>query len=241
MMMKLSALVEKIDSLSIRERAVVMFGIIAVLYSLWDAMLMRPLENQQKVINADLQQKQATQTALNVQIQKIISGKQDDPSVALEKNLNALKKELQEINASIQTSTAHLVSPKNMAKILESVLNKTRGLTLIEVKGLGTTPLIPPDKNEKKQDKSAETTATEEKSATNGDGDNVNMGNAYKHGLRIEFEGDYMTTLNFLRQLESLESKFIWDSLVFKVEKYPQSRAAIQVFTLSLQPDWIDV
>ena len=65
--------------------------------------------------------------------------------------------------------------------------------------------------------------------------------NAYKHGLRIEFEGDYMTTLDYIRGLESLELRFLWDSLEFQVEEYPRSRVSITVFTLSLDQDWIGV
>ena len=240
---KLKIFMEKIDNLSIRERAAVMLGVLAVLYTVWNMFLMQPLENQRKVIASELQQKQANQVALNVQIQKLVEKSRKDPNKENEEKLTALKSEIKGLKEMIQASTAHLVTPKNMAKILETVLQKTKGLTLVEIKGLGSDTLLDKDKTGKQQKTDVEkkdtkgTKDVKESETLSGNG----MENAYKHGLRIEFEGDYMATLSYLRDLESLEWKFFWDSLEFQVEEYPRSRAAIQVFTLSLEKNWIDV
>ena len=228
-MNSVTALIEKIDNLTIRERAAILAGVLAVLYTLWSTFLMQPLENQQKIIKAELLQKQASQVGLNAQVQKIIEDNSKDPNIELEKQLQVLKRELDEINANIQVSTAHLVSPKNMAKILETVLFKIGSLTLVNAKGLGANALIEPGKDEKAQTKDADKIQTED------------VSNAYRHGLRIEFEGDFMSTLRYLRELEALEWKFFWDTLEFNVEDYPKSRVSIEVFTLSLDKNWIDV
>jgi MSHA biogenesis protein MshJ len=229
MMNSITELMEKIDNLTIRERAAILVGVLAVLYTMWNMFLMQPLANEQKIIRAELQQKQATLAGLNAQAQKIIEDNSKDPNIELEKNLQVLKAELNEINANIQVSTAHLVSPKNMAKILETVLLKTKVLTLVSAKGLGANALIQQDKDQKAKDGSAEVVQSED------------MSNAYRHGLRIEFEGDFMSTLRYLKELESLDWKFFWDSFEFNVEDYPKSRVSIEVFTLSLDKNWIDV
>jgi len=232
--MTLTKITEKIDNLSIRERAIVFFGILFVLYSIWDALLMQPLSNQQMKIKADLQQLQATQLATYTQIQKTLEDNRMDPNVELELNLNALKAELKQLNDEVQTTTAHLVSPGQMAKILEDVLHKTKGLKLTELKSLGATSLTG-DGQDKKKAGSNLTTPKDETSAGTG------IVNAYKHGIRIEFEGDYMSTLDYLKELETLDSRFFWGSIEYQVIGYPFARAAIQVFTLSLQKNWIDV
>lgn len=228
-MNSITALIEKIDNLTIRERAAILAGVLAVFYTLWSVFLMQPLENQQKIIKAELQQKQATQVGLNAQVQKIIEDNSKDPNIELENRLQVLKKELNEINANIQVSTAHLVSPKNMAKILETVLFKIGSLSLVSAKGLGANALIEQGKEEKAQTNDADKVQTED------------MSNAYRHGLRIEFVGDFMSTLRYLRELEALDWKFFWDSLELNVEEYPKSRVSIEVFTLSLDKNWIDV
>jgi len=232
--MTLTKITEKIDNLSIRERAIVFFGILFVLYSIWDALLMQPLSNKQKVVRADLQQMQANHSAIYAQIQKTIDNSRKDPNIELEQKLISLKEELKQLNSEVQATTAQLVSPGQMAKILEDVLHKTKGLKLTALKSLGATSLTG-DGQDKKKAGSNETTSNDEKSAGTG------IVNAYKHGIRIEFEGDYMTTLDYLKELETLDSRFFWGSIEYQVIGYPFARAAIQVFTLSLQKNWIDV
>ena len=240
----LTTLIERVDNLTIRERAAILLGILAVLYTAWNLFLMQPLQNQQKIIKSELQQKQATQVALNAQVQKIVEENKRDPNVELEKELKDLQAKLKQANDEIKVSTAHLVSPKNMAKILETILNKTNGLTLVSAKGLGATALLQDDKkvqDDKKKDSVGKSGKNEQATAQVTEPPPGDMGNAYKHGLRIEFEGDYMTTLHYLHELESLDWKFFWDSIELKVEEYPRARVAIQVFTLSLDKNWIDV
>ena len=68
-----------------------------------------------------------------------------------------------------------------------------------------------------------------------------NINNAYRHGLRIEFIGDYLTTLDYLKSLEKLEWGFFWDNFELEVKEYPDAKAAIEIFTLSLRQQWIGV
>lgn len=224
----INRLVEKIDSLTVRERVAIMIGILAILFLLWDTLLLSPLDNRQKLISSELKQKQANQVALNTQIQNAIRENREDPNKKLEQQLVELKKELSEVSTEVQTSTANLIAPKDMAKILETVLREVNGITLLGLKGLGAKALI--TKSEETADKPGVT-----------EGSDAQLANAYKHGLRIEFEGDYLSTLNYLRELEALEWGFLWDSLDFRVEEYPRSHASIQVYTLSLDKNWIDV
>jgi MSHA biogenesis protein MshJ len=62
---------------------------------------------------------------------------------------------------------------------------------------------------------------------------------AYRHGMQMEFSGDFFATLEFLRRLEALEWKFFWESVRFDVTEYPQAIATVRVFTLSLDRNWI--
>ena len=144
--------------------------------------------------------------------------------------MKRLRKQLNDIESAVQASTRQLVTPENMAVILQTVLQETRGLELLHVRGLGARPVV----------EQAAKTAEESEGDRQTTGGNV-IDNAYKHGLRIEFEGDYLDTLEYVRALEKLDWKFFWDSFEFDVIEYPRSKAAINVFTLSLRKDWIGV
>jgi len=103
------------------------------------------------------------------------------------------------------------------------------------VKGLGSSPLVVDDKQTGGKaggDQTAGDTAgnTEE---------NGVITNAYKHGLQVEFNGSFMSTLEYIKELEALDDKFIWDNLRLDIGEYPEGRAAVTVFTLSLDRNWI--
>ena len=127
--------------------------------------------------------------------------------------------------------------PKDMPKILETVLHKTGGLTLLRLQSLGVSPLIVKEEDSDKVNSNNIKHTNESETKLTAD----NIDNAYRHGLRIEFNGDYLTTLDYLRSLEDLEWGFFWDNFKLTVNEYPDATASIEIFTLSLNKDWIDV
>lgn len=235
-MEQLKKIVEKIDSLSLRERAIVFIGVIAVIFSLWESFLTSPLETEQRKLIADLNIKNAERLVLNTRMQELIKQSKQDPDAENLAKLKALRSKIINVQAELESSTDNLVSPKDMPKVLETVLHKTGGLTLVSLRSLGVTPLVA----------KVETEATtninddnKDKNETKLTADNID--NAYRHGLRIEFTGDYLTTLNYLKSLEELEWGFYWDNFELSVIEYPYASASIEIFTLSLQQEWIGV
>lgn len=233
-MEQLKKIAEKIDSLSLRERAIVFIGVIAVLFTVWDSMLLTPMEIEQKKLVANLSTKNAERLILINRFQELMNSSKEDPNTANIAKLKTLRSRLIDVQADLETSTDSLVSPKDMPKILETVLHKTGGLTLINLKSLGVTPIVARDDTE--TEKTPESKNNDDKKLTA-----ENVDNAYKHGLRIEISGDYLTTLNYLKSLEQLEWGFFWDNFKLAVKEYPEANVAIEIFTLSLDQDWIGV
>lgn len=235
-MEQLKKLAEKIDALSLRERAIVFVGIIAVIFTLWDSALMAPLQLEQKSAIASLNKKNAERIVLITRVQESIKQSQIDPDAENLAKLKALRSKLINVQADLESSTDKLVSPKEMPKILETVLHKTGGLTLTNLRSLGATPLI--IKEEAEAEEKANDASTD-KSETKLTAENID--NAYRHGLRIEFSGGYLTTLDYLKSLEELEWGFFWDNFELNVKEYPDASASIEIFTLSLKEEWIGV
>ena len=234
-MEQLKKIAEKIDSLSLRERAIVFIGLIMVIFTLWDSVLMAPLELEQKNIVTNLSKKNAERLILVTSMQDLMKQNEVDPDAENILKLKSLRSRLINIQADLESSTANLVSPKEMPKILETVLHKTGGLTLNNLRSLGVTSLI--TKVQVEGDAAVnEAVATSDSKLT---ADNID--NAYKHGLRIEFTGDYLTTLEYLKSLEELEWGFFWDSFELNVNEYPEARTSVEIFTLSLREEWIGV
>ncbi|MEX2524898.1 MAG: hypothetical protein WD750_08070 [Gammaproteobacteria bacterium] len=231
----ISDIIARIDDLSVRERAAVFIAIIAVIFFIWDSYLMSTLDNRERTLKAQIQQKQSEQAALNAELQILIAGRQEDPNRENREKLASLRTEMDEVKAEVMKSTKHLISPNKMAVVLENVLNKTRGLELVEVKGLGSSTLVAADKKTVKDAGGNESSANADKE-TEGNGE---LANAYKHGLRVVFNGSFMATLDYIRELEALDNEFIWDNLKFEIIEYPDGQVSITVFTLSLDRNWI--
>lgn len=237
-------MMEKIDSLSLRERAAVFLAILAVIFFIWDSYLMNSLNNHERRIRSQLQQKQAEQTALNAELEQLIGQIRHDPNVQQRDRLESLRRQLEETREEVLGTTRQLVAPGRMAGILENVLARTEGLDLIEVRGLGRSPLL---------DEQAMAGSQEERGTAGGNGgadEDMDpeadpgqqaraLSQAWKHGLRIVFNGSFMATLEYVRDLESLENTFIWDELELEITDYPQGRASITVYTISLDKAWI--
>ncbi|MEM6998854.1 MAG: hypothetical protein AAF419_03330 [Pseudomonadota bacterium] len=222
---------EKIDGLSVRERGLIFLGLLFVLYSIWDAVLIAPLDNEQKTINAALNSKGAERFVLVQKIQGL-SQPQVDPNEENREKLKSLRSRLVNVQADLESSTTNLVSPQDMPKILETVLHKTAGLSLDGLNSTGAAPLIAKEES---------LPATESVSETETKITPKNIDNAYRHGFRIQFTGDYFSTVSYLKSLEELEWGFYWENMEYEVSEYPEANVSIEIFTLSLKPEWIGV
>lgn len=63
----------------------------------------------------------------------------------------------------------------------------------------------------------------------------------FRHGLQMVFEGTYLETIRYLRNLEELENNFFWESMEYRVTEYPNARITVDLYTLSTQREWIGV
>ncbi len=230
---KLKQWQEKIDNLSLRERLAVFSCVLLLTFFGWDMFLMQPVQDREKGLKSQVQKKQTEQLILNTQIQNIVADLRKDPGKIQKEKINLLKAQLGKLELDVQASTQRLISPKKMAIMLETVLRKVKGLQLLEVKGLGAEPVI--KISDAGEDETKDGSVTPEKKVR------TIVDNAYKHGLSIAFEGDYLSMLEYIQELENLEWGFFWDSLEFEVVEYPESRATITIFSLSLDKNWIGV
>lgn len=246
-MEQIKTFMNRVDALSIRERGMILAGIMVIMFTVWDSFFIQPQTVQEKRLLADLQLKRAEQSVLNLKFQNLLRQQQGDPDAANREKLTQLKSQLEQIESEVKQSTAHLVSPRDMAMILQTILKKSGGLQLTEIKGLGVSPLLAPStqdaaaSSKKGLQEAPETGAETEVVIAPNEPANDGLDNAYKHGLQIKLEGDYMATLQYMQALEELQWKFFWDKLEYEVLEYPRARIVITLYTLSLEKDWIGV
>jgi len=235
MMKALKTLQTKIDNLNLRERGLVICGVLLLVYFIFELIVLQPLEVNQKKVQNSIKNKNTEIVALNTQLQQIVVASKDSKEERNKREIQRLRQELAALDQSLNAATANLVTPQQMAKLLQDVLGQTDGLRLIKVTSLGSSPLL----LNGEKDKSGK--SKQQKTVPGPGADKAEASTAYKHGLRIEFEGNYFTTIDYMKKLEGLKWKFFWDGIHYKVTDYPDATGSLSLYTISLDKNWIGV
>ena len=207
---------DRIDAMSLRERGLIFVTLLAVLYFVAVNVLFGPVNAEKDRLQKQVNQLHEETRLLEIQVQGLVSGSENDPDAVKRKKIVSLQENLKTMDAALNRVTAGLVPPKEMTKLVEQMLLKNRGLEVIKVESLPSMPLL-------------------EGSAEGGpDGSMV-----YKHGMRIELKGNYLDILRYLRFLEGLEWKVFWGRVTLQTEKHPASKVSLLIYTLSTHQGWI--
>lgn len=218
----------RFKQLTARERNIILVLALVVVVFLWDQLLFAPLQrDSQKVkqqINA-LNNNLATQTN---QLTEVMESAKHDPNRELKQKHQQLSQSLQQLETRQQSLTANLIPPRQMAEVLEQVLRQKTRLKLVKVTSLPAEKLT------------GTTEQTQSGAGKSGTG-NSETSVLYRHGVELELEGSYFETLGYLRSLEQLRWKVLWDSLEYEVQEYPRAQIRLQINTLSTNAGWIGV
>ena len=213
----------RFDALSLRERLLVLATVLVVLHFLWDGLLWQPLQDQRATLNATLEAQMKQLSALGDQAKLSLARRKINPDKEANERLLKLQQQLREQRHQAEVLEDTLITPARMAKMLEQMLNREAGLTLVRLRSLESEPLF----NNKPQ---------QLKKVIPSPGMVV-----YKHSFEIEFEGDYFSTLKYLKELRKLPWRFFWKRLDYKVSQYPYAAVKLRLYTLSLSKEWLGV
>ena len=65
--------------------------------------------------------------------------------------------------------------------------------------------------------------------------------NLFQHTVRVTFKGKYLDIMDHLKKIEKMNYKFYWHSIDYHVVKHPYSEVTIEVYTLSINKDFLHV
>ena len=116
-----------------------------------------------------------------------------------------------------------------MTQMLTSVLDSQEGLTLIKVENRPPEALT-----------DALTTVSSVGEAAQGAVQSIGF-QVFRHGLILEFQGDYFSTLRYLMFLEAMDESFFWDSFEFEQTEWPEARVRLELHTLSSEEGFVGV
>lgn len=201
----------------LRERIMLLVVLLVALAFLCNLFLLRPLDVQRKQLQNRQSQLETQLVELDAREQLASARRQSDPDLENRRRLGVLQAELDKQRTQLDAQVVSLISPQEMPDLLRELLRRQQQLRLLSLENL-------PAEELKISEKLAE---------------NTQVPRLFRHRLRIEFAGDYLSTLQYLRQLETLPRTLVWDGLHIETLDYPQARVRLDVYTLSLAEGWI--
>ncbi|EGU41675.1 MSHA biogenesis protein MshJ [Vibrio ichthyoenteri ATCC 700023] len=205
---------EKFANLSAREKWLIALcswvGIILGGYVL----LVEPTLKANQSLRQQVTTTEQSNLRLEGEVLAITAKLKKDPDQAINIEYKRLFTESQMLSEQLAKVFEDLISPSQMAKLLEDVLAGTKGLHLVSLESLKAEPIVNGQ-------------ATE------------NYNGYYVHPVRLELTGNYFAILSYLETLESLPVNYYWRNFSYQVEDYPQAKLVLEVYTLGTRQEFI--
>ena len=234
-------LTNKIDTLSLRERGIMLLVISAAIIFLFNNLLIDPQYAKQKILSDKIKQEQAQIAATRMEITQRVANMSADPDAEIKKRIASAEQQLVQIDNTLQELQKNLVRPEKMTALLESILKRNHKLQLLSLKNMPVINVI--DELEGATSMTSKAVAAINPTAgtiANLPDQNLH-GAIYKHEVEIVLQGSYLDMLNYMRELESLPEQVYWNQGKFNVIEYPKASLTLHLFTLSLEKKWLNL
>jgi MSHA biogenesis protein MshJ len=210
-------LLKRFESLTLRERAVVMLALIGLLIAVWETLLMEPLLRTRAALESELAAAGSPAQTADV----------SDPRQMNIKRAGELQKRLASLDAQLENTASGFVSADRMIQVLHDVLDSQGRLELVSIRNLPVSSLVPPAPEDPAQPAAAPASTEPQP--------------PFVHAVEIVIDGQYNDILSYLATLEALPWKFRWTSLDLSTAGYPRNRVRIEIATLSFDSTWLGV
>ncbi len=204
----------RFDEMSAREKALVaLCGLVSVGMLLF-ILVLEPTLNQVSSSQKQLSQLKLANQKTESDVLRIQAQLKKDPNAEVNSEVASLVAESERLSAQLAKIVEHLITPSEMAGVLEKVLAHQSGIHLVSLQTLPSEPI----------------TNDEEASQYSG---------YYVHPVRLELTGSYFTIASYLNKLENLPASYYWRSFSYKVDEYPKATLVLEVYTLGSREAFI--
>ncbi|WP_394129327.1 type 4a pilus biogenesis protein PilO [Shewanella maritima] len=208
------ALESKFNPLTQRER-----GLIALVVMIAVGMLaMTLLESQWNALSQTKKQLKSITYENSIAEQQIALYQQQlakDIDEDYRQRLALIVEQIAKVDAELGEQMVDMVPASHMPSMLANLLSNVQGVTLESFTSIAPTPLIQVGEQEKM--------------------------NLYSHGIELTLTGSYFDILKFIQAVESMPDKLFWQSMDYQVDAYPKGKITLQLYTLSINKDFIGV
>lgn len=206
---------ERINALSLRERALLLLAVLAVVFLLWDLLAMQPVTERQRSVQDRLEQTRERLDQLNASIQRLATSRSGHPDRALEQRSASLETEIAELEQRLSDRFGGIATPQQSLDVLAGLLGERAGVTIVELENLPPTSL------------------------ENASGEAIP--GIYIHQVRVVVETDFEGVRNYLDGITRLPPGVFWKALDLSVPGWPVNRVELVLYSLALDEHWLGV
>jgi len=221
---------EFFNSKTLREQIILALTLLALVYFLWMFLVAGPAGKSKQNLKKRYEVAQSELSKITSERTIFLQALTNNPGIRKQKEIDALKGRLVELEEEVETLSAGLISADKLHQVVRDVLSERSKLALLGLVALPPEPLRLNQEDEERVDQS-ETSEGEEQ---------VSGVTIYKHRVVFRVQGRYVDIYDYLAELEALNWQFYWEQLDYQVDDYPKAIVQLEAYTLSTGKGFID-
>jgi len=208
---------QRFETLSMRERLLVLVAVPALFYALFDFTVFTPKLAQRKLLTQQLEVQGKELAELRKLASEMTKARPVDRLSKARAERDALQSQVDEAQGFIDRATER--AP--LARVIRSMVAAEPGLTLTNLRTLPVDVFYRPGAvTQGKVDPQQSTTPT-----------------LYRHGVEATVKGSYAALLPYLQGLQKHSDRLFWTQVSLEVAKYPDATLKMTIYTLSDQQE----
>jgi MSHA biogenesis protein MshJ len=204
----------KLDELSSRERIMVFIMGLCIILFLWHFLLYNPqvkqieiLSDKQAVIDREIK-------LFSQRKQIILEQVNDGITLGLINEHQNITGQIKELEQRVKTYQQQLISPRQLSTLLKEMLSNAQNISILEFSTIDG--------------------AINKSSVAESAKKSINTQSLVKSKYyKLVLKGNYFSIRAYLDYIEKLNWQIYWNSLEYKVDKYPNAIVEIKFYTLS--------
>lgn len=194
-----------------RRRFWLMLSVIVVVYlGVW--MYLLPLRDSNTGAEQQQRQLNVQLTAVRNELAGIQQRLQSNPKAPLERQLEQQQQRLEQVTKQLAQETRYISAAENR-DLLRALLTTAAGVKVRSAQALPVEQIYrdPQDNNT----------------------------GIYKHRLQLVITGSYFDIQQYFDTLEGLPWSFYWQRMDYRVTSYPEAEVTVEIYTLSLERNYV--
>ena len=216
----------RIDSRTLRERALLFGMISAVIIFLIFFFFLNPSYARQKQLLGEMGRQQERIAVVEAEIAQTIEAHTLDPDLAERTRLQKIQAEAQTLKNSLTEMQQGMVPAERMNGLLEQILRAHRGLRLVSMRTLGESDAEP----------AAPAAAAAPVPAPAAPPPAQLL---HRHGVELVVQGRYPDMVTYMSALEGMQGQIFWGHAGMAVDTWPNATLTLTVYTINLDKKWL--